>query len=61
VGAKINGKMVPLDYHVENAQVIEILTVKDKKKPSRDWLQFVKTSGAKSHIKRELRHDEFKK
>ena len=61
VGAKANGKMVPLDYHIKNAEVLEILTVKEKKKPSRDWLNFVKTSGAKSHIKRELRHDEFKK
>ena len=61
VGAKANGKMVPLDYQIKNAEVLEILTVKEKKKPSRDWLNFVKTSGAKSHIKRELRHDEFKK
>jgi GTP diphosphokinase / guanosine-3',5'-bis(diphosphate) 3'-diphosphatase len=61
VGAKANGKMVPLDYQIQNAQVIEILTVKEKKKPSLDWLKFVKTSGAKSHIQRELRHDEFKK
>ncbi|MEI9966602.1 MAG: RelA/SpoT family protein [Candidatus Moraniibacteriota bacterium] len=58
-GAKADGKMVPLDYHIQNAQVIEILTVKDNKKPSRDWLQFVKTSSAKSHIRRELRNDEF--
>ncbi len=61
VGAKANGKMVPLDYHIKNAEVLEILTVKEKKKPSRDWLNFVRTSGAKSHIKRELRHDEFRK
>lgn len=62
VGAKANGKMVTLDYHIQNAQVIEILTVKEKKKPSRDWLKFVKTSGAKSHIRREMRnHEEFKK
>jgi GTP diphosphokinase / guanosine-3',5'-bis(diphosphate) 3'-diphosphatase len=61
VGAKANGKMVPLDYQIQNAQVIEILTVKEKKKPSLDWLKFVKTSGAKSHIQRELRHEEFKK
>ena len=60
VGAKADSKMVPLDYHIQNAQVIEILTVKEKKRPSRDWLEFVKTSSAKSHIKRELRNDEFK-
>lgn len=60
-GAKANGKMVPLDYHIKNAEVIEILTVKDKKKPSRDWLDFIKTSNAKYHIRRELRHNEFGK
>ncbi len=60
-GAKANGKMVPLDYYIQNAEVIEILTVKDKKKPSRDWLDFVKTSNAKYHIRRELRHAEFGK
>lgn len=59
VGAKIDGKMVPLDCHIQNGQVVEVLTVKEKKKPSRDWLNFVKTSSAKSHIQRELRHDEF--
>ncbi|MBI2439589.1 MAG: bifunctional (p)ppGpp synthetase/guanosine-3',5'-bis(diphosphate) 3'-pyrophosphohydrolase [Candidatus Moranbacteria bacterium] len=59
-GAKADGKMVPLDYKVENGQVIEILATKERKKPSRDWLSFVKTSSAKSHIKRELRHNEFK-
>src|SRR3989344_7188997 len=61
VGAKTDGKMVPLHYHIQNGQVVEILTVKEKKKPSRDWLDFVKTSSAKSHIRRELRHHEFEK
>ncbi len=56
-GAKADSKIVPLDYHIQNGQVIEILTVKDKKKPSRDWLSFVKTSTAKSHIKHSLRHN----
>ena len=60
-GAKVDGKMVPLDHHIENGQVVVILTVKDKKKPSRDWLDFVKTSAAKYHIRRELRHTEFGK
>ena len=60
VGAKADGKMVPLDYHIQNAQVIQILTVKEKKKPSRDWLDFIKTSSAKTHIRHELRHDTFK-
>lgn len=55
-GAKADGKMIPLDYHIQNGQVVEILTTKDRKKPSRDWLGFVKTSTAKSHIKHSLRH-----
>jgi GTP diphosphokinase / guanosine-3',5'-bis(diphosphate) 3'-diphosphatase len=58
-GAKADGKMVPLDYHIQNGQVIHILTSKEKKKPSRDWLDFVKTSSARAHIRRELRDSEF--
>ncbi len=56
-GARANGKMVPLDYHIQNGEVIEILTTKDRKHPSRDWLNFSKTSNAKSHIKRALRKE----
>jgi guanosine-3',5'-bis(diphosphate) 3'-pyrophosphohydrolase len=54
-GAKADGKMVPLDYQIKNGQVIEILVTKDRKKPSRDWLNFVKTSMARSRIKKELK------
>lgn len=60
VGAKIDGKMTSLDTHIQNGQVVDILTVKEKKHPSRDWLSFVKTSNAKSHIRRELRHETFR-
>jgi GTP pyrophosphokinase len=56
-GAKVNGKMVPLDCHIKNGDVLEILTSKDRKGPNGDWLKFVKTSMAKSHIRRELRKD----
>ena len=54
-GAKIDGKMVSLDTPIKNGQVVEILTVKNPKLPSRSWLDFVKTSSARSHIKRELK------
>ncbi|MCX6765641.1 MAG: RelA/SpoT family protein [Candidatus Moranbacteria bacterium] len=57
VGAKADGKMVPLDYCIKNGQVIEILTTKESKLPSRDWLNFVKTSVARSHIGRRLRKE----
>lgn len=56
VGAKADTKMVPLDYKIQNGQVIEILTDKSRKAPNPDWLQFVKTSVAKSHIKRSTKN-----
>ncbi|PIP28365.1 MAG: hypothetical protein COX29_01575 [Candidatus Moranbacteria bacterium CG23_combo_of_CG06-09_8_20_14_all_35_22] len=55
--AKANNQMVPLDYKVKNGDVIEIITSKDYKNPSRDWLRFVKTSIAKSHIKKFMKKD----
>lgn len=56
-GAKVDGKIVPLDYHVRNGQVIEILVSKEKKNPSRDWLKFVKTSLARYQIRKHLKKD----
>lgn len=58
IGAKADRKIVPLSYRINNAQVIEILTSKENKKPSQDWLNFVKTSNAKVHIRRELKRYE---
>lgn len=57
-GAKVDGNIATLDYQIKNGEVIEILTSKENKKPSRDWLKSVKTSSAKSHIKRELKREE---
>lgn len=56
-GAKADGKIIPLDQPIHNGQVIEILIEKNKKHPSRDWLDFVKTANAKAHIRRSLRHE----
>ncbi len=58
-GAKANGKMVPLDYKIRNGEVVEIITTRDHKNPSRDWLKFVRTSLAKSHIKKHLKKKGF--
>ena len=50
VGVKINGKLSPISEPLQNGQLIEVMTQKNKK-PNRDWLKFVKTNQAKSRIK----------
>ncbi len=50
VGAKVNGKIVPLKYQIQNGDVVEIMSTPGHK-PSRDWLNFVATSKARSKIK----------
>ncbi|MFZ2882319.1 MAG: TGS domain-containing protein, partial [Candidatus Moraniibacteriota bacterium] len=57
VGAKANGKMTPLNYKIKNGDVVEILTSLDHKNPSYDWLRFVRTSLAKSQIRKFFKKD----
>ncbi|HEU5457227.1 MAG TPA: bifunctional (p)ppGpp synthetase/guanosine-3',5'-bis(diphosphate) 3'-pyrophosphohydrolase, partial [Terracidiphilus sp.] len=57
VGAKVNGRMVPLRTKLRNGDIVEIVTQKDHK-PSRDWLAFVKSPRARNKIKHWLNEDQ---
>ncbi|NLY74153.1 MAG: bifunctional (p)ppGpp synthetase/guanosine-3',5'-bis(diphosphate) 3'-pyrophosphohydrolase [Firmicutes bacterium] len=54
-GAKVNGRLVPLDYPLKNGDIVQIISSKGSPGPSRDWLQFVKTSKAKNRIRQWIR------
>jgi GTP pyrophosphokinase len=57
VGARVNGRIVPLDYTMQNGDICEILVNKSSGRPSLDWLSLVKTSSAKHKIKQWFRKE----
>lgn len=57
IGAKVNGKMVPIDYTLENGNIIDIVTSTNSKGPSIDWLRIAQSSNARNKIRQWLKKE----
>ncbi|MGI6071052.1 MAG: RelA/SpoT family protein [Blautia sp.] len=57
VGARVNGKLVPIEYVINNGDRIEIITSQNSQGPSRDWLKLVKSTQAKNKINQWFKHE----
>jgi guanosine-3',5'-bis(diphosphate) 3'-pyrophosphohydrolase len=57
VGAKVNGRLVPLSQKLQSGDIVEIVTNKTSPGPSRDWLTFIATSNARAKIKQWFKHE----
>ena len=58
IGAKVNNRLVPLDYRLKNGDIVEIVTTKGEHGPSRDWLNIVRTSHAREKIRQWFKRKE---
>ena len=58
IGAKINNRLVPLDYRLKNGDIVEIVTTKGEHGPSRDWMNLVRTNHAREKIRQWFKRQE---